>query len=264
MAFTANDFISNMKSRLGQGGKHVWGFYKLTPGTPWCAAEISFTFNKIGAKKMWYGGKPVFYVPYAQVWMEQNWERIYDYRHGGSLKKARKGDIAVFMWKKGHRDHIGAVRADSKSASQIPTIEGNTSGSKVAERTRVKANVYAIYRPPWAEQNAKKPEQNRSKTEQSKAKAEQKKRDVPAYINGKVYSVQVDNLNVRSGAGTSYKVKTKKQLTADGQKHSNSSGQLMKGTRITCQKTKVVGSEVWMKIPSGWICAWNGSKYYVK
>lgn len=261
MAFTANDFIANIESRLGWNGEHCWDFYRLASGTPWCAAEISLTFKEIGAKKMWYGGKPVYYVPYAQEWMAKNWECVYDYRKGGSLKNARKGDIVIFMWTKGSRDHIGAVREESTSASQILTIEGNTSGSKVAERTRLKANVFAIYRPPWsdAEQKAPKAEQKESKTSQDK-----KKTSAPKYTDGKVYTVAVDCLNVRTGAGTKYKVKTRKQLTADGQKNSNSSGQLMKGTKVTCQKTKTVGSEVWMKIPSGWICAWNGSKQYVK
>lgn len=263
MAFTAQDFVANMESRLGEGGEHVWDFYKLATGTLWCAAEISFTFKEIGAKRKWYGGKPVFYVPYAQEWMAKHWKCVYDYRHGGSLKDAQKGDIVIFMWKKGHRDHIGAVRVDCDSASQLLTIEGNTSGSKVAKRIRVKANVYAIYRPPY---DGSKAEQSTPKSSQSAKKTSQatKKASAPKYTNGKTYTVQVDNLNVRTGAGTKYGVKTKKQLTADGQKHSNSAGQLMKGTRITCLKTKTVGSEVWMKIPSGWICAWNGKKYYVK
>ena len=266
MAFTAQDYISNMESRLGQGGSHVWSFYGLKSGTAWCAAEISYTFNKIGAKAKWYGGKPVFYVPWAQEWMAKNWECVYDYRYGGSLKNAKKGDIVIFMWSRGSRDHIGAVRSDSTSASQILTIEGNTSGSKVAKRTRAKANVFAIYRPPWVTQNTPKPSQTATEPSQSTQKTEQtaKKTSAPTYTKGKTYAVQVDNLNVRTGAGTGYKVKSKKQLTADGQKHANSKGQLMKGTRVTCQGSKKVGSEVWIQIPSGWICAYTGSKYYVK
>ena len=268
MAFTSQDFVASIESRLGQGGKHVWEYYRLASGTPWCAAEISFTFDKIGGKKKWYGGSPVFYVPYAQVWMEQHWDCVYDYRKGGSLKNVRKGDVIIFMWAKGHRDHIGVAREDSKSESQILTIEGNTSGSKVAERTRAKANVFAVYRPPWsdAEQNAPKAEQNAGKTEQKESKTSQdkKKTSAPKYTVGKVYTVAVDCLNVRSGAGTKYQAKTKKQLTADGKKNSNSFGQLMKGTKVTCRKTKNDGSKVWMEIPSGWICAWNGSKQYVK
>lgn len=86
----------------------------------------------------------------------------------------------------------------------------------------------------------------------------------PTYKTGKTYTVQVDALNVRKGAGTSYSVKTKAQLTADGQKNSNSKGQLNKGTVVTCKKLKAKSNgRIWMKIPSGWVCAWNGEKKYV-
>lgn len=266
MAFTAQDFVANMESRLGQGGKHVWDFYGLASGTSWCVGEVSFTFNKIGAKAKWYGGKPVFYVPYAQVWMAKNWKCIYDYRSGGSLKNAKKGDIVICMWSRGSRDHIGAVRSDSTSASQILTIEGNTSGSKVAKRTRDKENVFAIYRPPWVTHNTPKSSQTATKPSQSTKKREQtaKKTSAPTYTKGKTYAVQVDNLNVRTGAGTGYKVKSKKQLTADGQKHANSKGQLMKGTRVTCQAVNKNNGNIWIKIPSGWICAYYNGKKYVK
>ena len=147
--FTATAYINNMASRLGYNGSHCWSFYGLARGTAWCAAEISYTFNKIGAKAKWYGGKPVFYVPYAQVWMEKNYKTIYDYRGKGSIKDAKKGDIIIFMFTIGSRDHIGAVRLDSKSSSKLYTIEGNTSGGQVAKRTREKKNIFAVYRPPY-------------------------------------------------------------------------------------------------------------------
>lgn len=86
----------------------------------------------------------------------------------------------------------------------------------------------------------------------------------PSYKTGSTYTVNVDALTVRTGAGTNYKAKTKSQLTADGQKHANGNGCLVKGTRVTCQATKNVGSDIWMKIPSGWIAAYYSGKKYVK
>ena len=86
----------------------------------------------------------------------------------------------------------------------------------------------------------------------------------PSYKTGSTYTVNVDALTVRTGAGTNYKAKTKSQLTADGQKHANGNGCLVKGTRVTCQATKSVGSDIWMKIPSGWIAAYYSGKKYVK
>ena len=149
MSFTADAFIANIESRLGWNGQHVWSFYGLDKGTAWCAGEISFAFNKIGAKAKWYGGRPVFYVPYAQQWMAKNWETVYDYRGKGSLKNVKKGDVIIFMWTKGSRDHIGACRKTTGSGGEILTTEGNTSGGKVARRTREKKYIFAVYRPPW-------------------------------------------------------------------------------------------------------------------
>lgn len=86
----------------------------------------------------------------------------------------------------------------------------------------------------------------------------------PSYKTGSTYTVNVDALTVRTGAGTNYKAKMKSQLTADGQKHANGNGCLVKGTRVTCQATKNVGSDIWMQIPSGWIAAYYSGKKYVK
>lgn len=81
---------------------------------------------------------------------------------------------------------------------------------------------------------------------------------------GNIYTTQVNDLNVRTGPGTDYRKKSKTELTADGRKHADSQGQLEKGTRVTCKDVRTVGSQVWIKTPSGWLCAYNGSKYYVK
>ncbi|MFQ6794660.1 MAG: SH3 domain-containing protein [Thomasclavelia sp.] len=64
------------------------------------------------------------------------------------------------------------------------------------------------------------------------------------------YEVRVDSaLVVRSGPGTNFSRKSKSQLTADGQKHSNANGGLLNGTRVTVSEW----SGNWAKIPSGWV-----------
>jgi hypothetical protein len=79
------------------------------------------------------------------------------------------------------------------------------------------------------------------------------------------YKTCVDGLRVRTGAGTNYSIKAKSQLTADGQKHSDSAGQLYSGTTVTVSEVKQVGSDWWGKIPSGWICLeYQGKPYAVK
>ena len=88
---------------------------------------------------------------------------------------------------------------------------------------------------------------------------------VMTYKVGYVYTVQASDLNVRTGPGTGYKKKTHSQLTRDGQKHNkNKNGALDKGTQVTCQDIKVVGRAIWIKVPSGWICACDGDKVYLK
>lgn len=86
---------------------------------------------------------------------------------------------------------------------------------------------------------------------------------VDYYKVGKIYTVRVDNLNVRAGAGTNFPKKAKSQLTADGQKHANAKGHLMSGTVVTCKTIKTVGNQTWLQIPSGWICARDNGKIYV-
>lgn len=91
---------------------------------------------------------------------------------------------------------------------------------------------------------------------------ESKKED---YIIGKTYTLQV-NLNVRMGAGTSYKNKKYSELTKDGRKHALniSNAVLKRGTKVTCLKVIKVKDETWIEIPSGFICAKYGDKVYVK
>lgn len=64
-----------------------------------------------------------------------------------------------------------------------------------------------------------------------------------------IYEVTAGALIVRTGPGTIYKRKSKNELTKDGQKHANSNGGLLKGTRVTVLKW----SKNWAQIPSGWV-----------
>ena len=38
---------------------------------------------------------------------------------------------------------------------------------------------------------------------------------------------------------------------------------LLQGTRVTCKECVTIGNQVWIMIPSGWICAIDGDKDYV-
>lgn len=85
------------------------------------------------------------------------------------------------------------------------------------------------------------------------------------FVVNKVYTLKYD-LKVRSGAGTNYGWKKYSQLTADGKKHaysSNSYAVLKVGTQVTVLEVKKLSNgEIWVRIPSGWVCAvQNGIKY---
>ena len=85
----------------------------------------------------------------------------------------------------------------------------------------------------------------------------------PSYRAGTVYTLLADHLRVRTGPGTGYATKSRKQLTFNAREHAYSNGTLKKGTRVTCKDVRKVGSDIWIKIPSGWIAAYYGGKKYV-
>ena len=85
----------------------------------------------------------------------------------------------------------------------------------------------------------------------------------PSYQAGTVYTLLADHLRVRTGPGTGYATKSRKQLTANAREHAYSNGTLKKGTRVTCKDVRKNGSDIWIKIPSGWIAAYYGGKKYV-
>lgn len=101
----------------------------------------------------------------------------------------------------------------------------------------------------------------------AKEKAEEKPQSVvkTPYTVGKVYTISVRlALNVRKGAGTSYGLIGYNKLSADGKKHAYyPSGALRPGTRVTCLETRKIEDKIWMRIPSGWICAIDGNKKFV-
>jgi N-acetylmuramoyl-L-alanine amidase CwlA len=84
------------------------------------------------------------------------------------------------------------------------------------------------------------------------------------YKVGATYSVICAAINVRKAPGMNEALVGYKNLSADAQKHSNGGSALLNGTKVTCQEVKVVGSETWIKIPSGWCCAKNSVKTLIK
>ena len=71
-------------------------------------------------------------------------------------------------------------------------------------------------------------------------------------------------MKVRSGPGQNYPQKTRKDLTADGQKHALISGALKKGTVVTVKEVIQNGSDYWARIPSGYVAMHFGGKTYME
>ena len=92
---------------------------------------------------------------------------------------------------------------------------------------------------------------------------EGKSTDTRVYVIGQVYTTQVDDLSVRTGPGTNNPEKSYAELSSNAQQHAHDNGRLKKGTRVTCKDVRKVGSDIWIKIPSGWIAAYYGGKKYV-
>lgn len=87
-----------------------------------------------------------------------------------------------------------------------------------------------------------------------------------AFSTGKTYTIKASSgLKVRTGPGTNYRQKKRSELTAGGKKAAKvgTYAVLKNGTRVTVKAVKTVGNQVWVQIPSGWICAQIGSTAYI-
>lgn len=89
--------------------------------------------------------------------------------------------------------------------------------------------------------------------------------NLPKYNIEKNYSIQVD-LNVRTGAGTNYRIKNYDELTLDGKAHAykQKNAVLKPNTKVTCLDVIILNEEIWIKIPSGFVCAYYHGKIYIK
>ena len=73
------------------------------------------------------------------------------------------------------------------------------------------------------------------------------------------------NMNVRRAPSKDAPLVGHKGLSTDGKKHdADKNGSLDKGTIVTCKDLFLFNSEIWLKCPSGWVCAKDSSTVYVK
>ena len=145
------ELLKIAQKHLGQGGATFRKYCGLPSGAAWCNAFVDYVANEGGVKSLYFNGAKETYCPHSMAWCKKNIAMI-------PLYLAMPMDIIYFDWdKNGNPNHIGFVRA-RKDTSSIYTIEGNTDGGKVAQKTRPSKYVCGIFRPhfkPKSIKNAK-------------------------------------------------------------------------------------------------------------
>ena len=128
------------KKYLGKGGSKFRKFCGLPAGAAWCDAFVTTIFAEADNKSLFCDGTKQTYCPTTIKWCQKNLASVPPYL-------ALPSDIIFFDWEPNNiPNHIGFVR-ERKDCDAIYTIEGNTSGSIVANRTRATKYVCGIFRP---------------------------------------------------------------------------------------------------------------------
>ena len=232
--------------------------YRLSYSDFWCAATISAWAIQCGLTDI----MPVECSCSSLITLYKNIKR---WQEDETNFVPQIGDLVIYDWddkkdyattdNKGAPEHIGLVV--EVTGKKFKVIEGNYN-KEVKYRTMEVNGRYirGFCLPDFA----------------SKATVEEpvvvpqpaEKEPEPKYSFGRTYRTQVDELSVRTGAGTNYRRKAFSELTTNAKKHAYGSGHLVKGTAVTCLATAKVGKDIWIRIPSGWCAAYYGGKYYIK
>mgnify|MGYP003571328453 CR=1 FL=1 len=259
-ALTSHDWVVDTYNSI----KPLPRGYKLKNSDPWCAATVSAIFHDVGYDDLAECSCPKM-IEKAQklgIWVEDD------------AFVPQKGDLILYDWQdsgkgddKGTPDHIGIVIDVSNKKMVIR--EGNKSG-KVGNRDVLvdSITIRGFITPPYeAVEGSGIVSKPSEPTNTSKpTKPQEKPKTKPSeYIIGSTYTISVKSaLNVRKGAGTNYGLVGYNKLSADGKKHAyKPSGALKPSTKVTCLEIKKIEDTVWMRIPSGWICAIDGNKKFV-
>ena len=140
---TNKELLKIAQKHLGEGSAKFRKFAGLPSGAAWCNAFVDYIANEGKVNKLYFNGKKETYCPHSIKWCQVNLAQI-------PLYLAQPMDIIYFDWDRNNvPNHIGFVRG-KKSTSSIYTIEGNTDGGRVAQKTRNGKYVQAVFRPHFA------------------------------------------------------------------------------------------------------------------
>jgi hypothetical protein len=239
--------------------------YTVKSSDPWCAATVSAVFLMNGYDDISECGCPqmIEKAKAKGIWVEDD------------SFIPQPGDVVLYDWQDdgkgdnhGNPDHVGIVIKVDKN--KIVVREGNKRGTLGNRDILVDGvTIRGYITPPYEEAVSEvkeepldeKPAVSPGQTTEAKEKQEKAQEK---YIVGRVYTIVVSALNVRKGAGVNFGKVPFWELTPDGRRHAYRTGALRTGTRVTCTAVRKVGDSIWIKIPSGWICAINNGKTYVK
>lgn len=282
---TANDVIRIARAEVGynryddpQNGTKYGRWYEKeidgpsgynygANGVAYCAMFASWVLAQADAK---CAGMPSAYCP--------------SIHHSQTLAapQLKAGDLVLFDWENdGTDDHIGIVVSNDAAARVVHTIEGNTNGGKVAERTRAYSAICGGVRPQYGGSAADAATEigqglvldvidgkygNGSERVSRLAAAGYDARAVQlavnAYLRGGCFGEEQaapaapytittkSGVNVREGAGTRY-AKTGKAYA--------------KGATVSVMDTADEGGNTWGKTPDGWFAIrYQGDTYAQK
>lgn len=134
------EMLKFAESFLGKGGSTFRSWAGLGKKDPYCNAYVSYIFAKTDNSQLYCDGRKETYCPHSIAWCRNNLAMI-------PIYLAMPSDVIYFDWQPNDiPDHIGFV-VERISDLEIETIEGNTSGGVVAERTRSYKDVQAVFRP---------------------------------------------------------------------------------------------------------------------
>ena len=137
---TNKELLAIAKKQIGNGGAKYRKFVGLGSGQPWCNAFVFWLYadNGCGLLIQWKGNQRT-YCPASYKWCQKNLAQIPPFL-------ALPCDIVYFDWdKNGVPNHIGIVE-NKITTTATHTIEGNTSGGKVDDKSRAAKYELAIFR----------------------------------------------------------------------------------------------------------------------
>lgn len=183
---TASEIIAKARSYKGTTEKYnnnvifntaYYGYPVNGSAYAWCAVFVWFVFKECGASSLYYGGGKTAYCPTLMQYYKS---------HKQFYTTPKVGDIVFYNFSKGKTaQHVGIVT--EVSSTYIKAVEGNTSSSDntnggcVEEKARSLSVCLGFARPNYATT-----------------------KETTMYTA--TVNTNKDNLNVRVGAGTGYKI----------------------------------------------------------